>query len=83
MSDREQVECYDFGSQGSAWEFWSIGNPQMENRQATVVDHKLESRPQEGGKRKVISDKYFDNMLMLDLIANSRCQKTECRFYTL
>merc|ERR1711874_436411 len=26
---------------------------QMENRQATVVDHKLESRPQEGGKRKV------------------------------
>ena len=26
----------------------------MENRQATVVDHKLESRPQEGGKRKVI-----------------------------
>ena len=27
---------------------------QMENRQATVVDHKLESRPQEGGKRKVI-----------------------------
>ena len=27
---------------------------QMENRQASVVDHKLESRPQEGGKRKVI-----------------------------
>merc|ERR550532_2758713 len=26
---------------------------QMENRQATIVDHKLESRPQEGGKRKV------------------------------
>ena len=31
----------------------------------------------------MISDKYFDNMLMLDLIANSRCEKTECRFYTL
>merc|ERR1719278_731683 len=26
---------------------------QMENRQAPVMDHKLESRPQEGGKRKV------------------------------
>ena len=25
----------------------------MENRQAPVMDHKLESRPQEGGKRKV------------------------------
>ena len=31
-----------------------MNNLQMENRQATVVDHKLESRPQEGGKRKVI-----------------------------
>ena len=30
-----------------------IANPQMENRQAPVMDHKLESRPQEGGKRKV------------------------------
>ena len=30
-----------------------MNNLQMENRQATVVDHKLESRPQEGGKRKV------------------------------
>ena len=29
----------------------------MENRQATIVDHKLESRPQEGGKRKVIFKK--------------------------
>jgi len=57
MSDREQVKMVlvlfvnqlDPKRKDRRLTFTS----QMENRQATVVDHKLESRPQEGGKRKV------------------------------
>ena len=51
----------------------------MENRQATIVDHKLESRPQEGGKRKVIFNKNYGREISVKICTWKNAGATEER----